>query len=236
LERLQKVMSRSGIASRRKSEDLILAGKVKVNGKIVKELGLKVDPQKDYIEVAGKPISKQEALVYLLLNKPKGYITTVKDTHDRKTVMDLIPKNLGRLYPVGRLDAQTKGLLLLTNDGNLTYKLTHPKFELDKTYKAKIKGNIAINTVKKLENGLILDDGPTAPAKVTVLEKNNNISIVTIKIHEGRNKQVRRMFHKVGHPVLELERISMGFLTLKGVPRGKYRFLSQREVRRLYAL
>ncbi len=233
MERLQKVLAKAGVASRRKSEELIKNGKVKVNGQVVTKLGTKVNPYKDKIEIMGKEIPKRENPVYLLLNKPKGYITTVKDTHGRKTVMDLIPKGFGRLFPVGRLDAQTKGLLILTNDGELTYKLTHPKHKIKKKYLVTINGIISKEALRALSNGIILEDGKTAPAEVKVIHQGKGISVVAITIHEGKNRQIRRMFDAVGYPVVELERISFAFLNLDGVPRGKYKKLTPKEVWKL---
>lgn len=236
MERLQKFLAAAGIASRRKSEELIKQGRVKVNGCVVMTLGTKIDPDKDKIHIDGKLLNTKEEPVYILLNKPKGYISTVRDTLGRKTVMDLIPKNIGRLYPIGRLDSQTTGLLLLTNDGELTYKLTHPKHEFTKTYHALVKGKITPEAVNQLEKGVYLEDGLTAPAKVNVLEIKGGKSLVEITIHEGKNKQVRRMFKAVGFPVQNLKRTSFGFLNLKGVPLGKFRMLTPFEINNLKKL
>lgn len=224
----------SGIASRRKCERLISDGKVKVNGQIINKLWMKVDPEVDIIEADGQQIIwKNQNKVYLLLNKPEGYITTVKDTHGRKTVMDLLPANLGRIYPVGRLDSSTTGLLLFTNDGELTYALTHPKHKFNKTYLACIRGALKDDSIKALENGILLEDGLTSKAKVKIVKTNPSTSLVKITIHEGKKRQVRRMFKSIGHPVISLKRIAMGFLTLNGVPEGKYRYLTLTEVQRL---
>jgi len=236
MERLQKFLAAAGIASRRNSEELILQGRVKVNGRTVKVLGTKIDPNKDKVHIDGKLLDNKEEHVYLLLNKPKGYISTVKDTRDRKTVMDLLPKHKGRLYPVGRLDSQTTGLLLFTNDGDVTYKLTHPKYEFSKTYRASVNGKITYEAVEQLEQGVKLEDGLTAPAKVNVLEIDSDRSLLEITIHEGKNRQVRRMFEAVGFPVHNLKRISFGFLNLKGLALGKYRMLTPQEIKHLKRL
>jgi len=236
LERLQKFLAQAGVASRRKSEELILQGRVKVNGRVMQELGTKINPSADNIHIDGRLLERKEEHIYILLNKPKGYISTVKDNHGRKTVLELIPKNIGRLYPVGRLDSQTTGLLLLTNDGELTYKLTHPKHGFSKTYRASVKGKLTVEAVTNLENGVTLDDGVTAPAKVNVLEIKDGKSIAEITIREGKNRQVRRMFDAIGFPILSLKRSSFGFLTLKGVAPGKYRYLTTYEVNKLKTL
>ncbi len=236
LERLQKFLAQAGVASRRKSEELIKQGRVKVNGKVVTELGTKINPNADKIHIDGRLLESKEEHIYILLNKPKGYISTVKDTHGRKTVMELIPKTFARLYPIGRLDSLTTGLLLLTNDGELTYKLTHPKHELSKTYRTVVKGKLTLDAITSLEKGIKLDDGITAPAKVNVIEIKEGNTLVEITIHEGKNRQVRRMFDAVGFPVLKLKRVSIGFLNLKGVAPGKYRNLTTYEINKLKTL
>ena len=236
MERLQKFLAAAGIASRRNSEELIQQGRVKVNGRVVTALGTKIDPNKDKIHIDGKLLGNKEEPVYILLNKPKGYISTVKDTHGRKTVMDLIPKRIGRLYPVGRLDSQTTGLLLLTNDGEVTYKLTHPKHEFSKTYRTLVNGKITDDAFNQLEQGVDLEDGLTAPAKVEVLEIEDGKTLLEITIHEGKNRQVRRMFEAVGFPVQSLKRISFGFLNLKGLALGKFRMLTPQEINNLKRL
>ncbi|EPZ62180.1 ribosomal large subunit pseudouridine synthase B [[Clostridium] sordellii ATCC 9714] len=193
--RINKYIASCGVASRRKAEELINAGRVKVNGKIINELSFQVDENNDRVEVDEKLIGLEERLVYIMLNKPEGYVTTVKDQFDRKSVIDLV-KDVGeRVYPIGRLDYETSGLLLLTNDGDLTYKLTHPKHEVDKTYIATLKGIPTLNEMKNFEKGLYIEDYKTAPAKIKVLKKNEekNYCVCEIKIHEGRNRQVRKM-------------------------------------------
>lgn len=236
MERLQKFLAQAGVASRRKSEEVIQQGRVMVNGRVVTELGTKINPGTDNIHFDGKLLEYKEEHIYILLNKPKGYLSTVKDTRGRKTVLELIPRNLGRLYPVGRLDAQTTGLLLLTNDGELTYRLTHPKHGFTKTYRALVNGKLTGDAVANLEKGVNLDDGLTAPAKVNVLEIKDGKTLAEVTIHEGRNRQVRRMFEAIGFPLLSLKRSSFGFLTLKGVAPGKYRILTTYEINKLKKL
>lgn len=176
--------------------------------------------------VDGKPVQPEEKLVYLLMNKPAGYITTAKDTHNRPTVLDLVADVPYRVFPVGRLDYETEGLLLLTNDGEFAYRMTHPKFKMMKTYVAVVQGVLTPERLDMLQNGVQLEDGRTGPAKVRILRKENHKTVVEISIHEGKNRQVRRMFKAVKNPVLELKRISVGTLTLKGVNLGEYRYLN----------
>lgn len=233
--RINKYIASCGVASRRKAEELILDGKVKVNGKIIEELSYKVDENKDMVEVNNVKITLDEKLVYLLLNKPEGYITTVKDQFDRPSVIDLLSSVKERVFPVGRLDYETSGLLLLTNDGDLTYKLTHPKHEIDKTYVAKVKGILTEDEIKNFREGLYIEDYKTAPAKLKVLDsdKVKNISTLEIKIHEGKNRQVRKMCKSINHPVLRLKRVAMGKINLKNCKVGEYRYLTEDEVRYL---
>lgn len=232
-ERLQKVLANMGVASRRKVEEFILAGRVKING-VVASLGDKCDADKDFILLDDKPIKMKEKKVYYLLNKPKGYISSVKDERGRKTVVKLLPQNI-RIYPVGRLDYDTEGLLLLTNDGELTNFLIHPKFEIKKTYVAKVKGNLTDDKLKTLREGVTLTDGKTAPAEVEVLESGDFFK-VKLTIHEGRNREIRRMFEALGCDVIALKRIKFANLDLSGVAKGKYRELTKDEVKSLYAL
>ena len=180
----------------------------------------------------GKPVQQEEKLVYILMNKPAGYVTTVKDTHDRMTVMDLLTDVPYRVFPVGRLDFETEGLLLLTNDGEFAYRMTHPKFKMVKTYVATVQGNVTDERLAMLRNGVQLEDGMTAPAQVNIIRRENHKTVVEIAIHEGRNRQVRRMFKAVKNPVLELKRISIGPLTLKGVGVGEYRYLQGAELKK----
>ena len=235
MERLQKIIANSGYCSRRKAEELILSSKVKVDGKIVNELGVKVNSNSQ-IMIDGKILSKEEK-EYILLYKPRGVLTTTSDDKKRKTVLDLIETNK-RLYPVGRLDYDTTGLLLLTNDGDLTNLLIHPKNEVDKTYVAKVEGILSIQDIKKLEKGVIIDNKKTSPckAKVKKIDKKNNNCLVEITIHEGRNHQVKKMFESIGFKVIKLKREKYAFLNLNGLKPGEYRKLSIKEVKKLYSL
>ncbi|EGO63669.1 pseudouridine synthase [Acetonema longum] len=236
-ERLQKVLSQAGVASRRQAEQYILEGRVSVNGKVIKELGTKVTPGKDRIRVDGKIIGA-EKLVYILLYKPKGVVSTMSDPEGRKTVKSLVEDIPERIYPVGRLDYNTEGLLLMTNDGELAQALTHPSHEIEKTYLARVLGQPAEEKLDRLRIGIRLEDGVTAPAKLILLEhdREKNITQVEIIIHEGKNRQVRRMFEAIGHPVNQLKRVSFAFLTLQGVRRGRYRHLTTAEVQQLKSL
>lgn len=229
MERLQKVMAHAGIASRRKSEDIIAEGRVKVNGETVTEMGTKVNPDRDVIEVDGEIISKEKR-VYILLNKPQGYICTVDDPRGRNTVLDLVDDVKQRIYPVGRLDYDTSGLLMLTNDGQLTYILTHPSHEINKTYLTEVKGRLDTKNADRLRKGVELEDGMTAPAQLEIKEREENNTLFTLTIHEGRNRQVRRMCEKIGLPVISLKRISVGPLTLEGLSEGEYRNLTDKEI------
>ncbi|MBL0387637.1 rRNA pseudouridine synthase [Tumebacillus sp. ITR2] len=233
-ERLQKVLAQAGVASRRKCEEIILAGDVTVNGQVVTELGTKVNPLEDHIEVNGQSISSEKK-VYILLNKPRGVVTTASDPQGRQTVIELIdvPE---RIYPVGRLDLDTAGLLILTNDGALANGLMHPSREINKVYKAWVKGNVKPDAIKALTNGIELEDGMTAPAKVRLLEKGELESHIELTIHEGRNRQVRRMCEAVGHPVKSLMRTQLAFLKIGRMRYGEYRELTPMEIERLYAV
>ena len=230
--RINKYIASSGVASRRKAEEIILDRRVKVNGEIVSELSFNIDENKDIVEIDGKVISLSENHVYIVLNKPEGYITTVKDQFDRPSVLDLVTDIKERVYPIGRLDYETSGLLILTNDGDLTYKLTHPKHEVDKTYVALVKGQPTYEELKNFRDGLEIEDYKTAPAKIRVVDVNEekNYSKCEIKIHEGRNRQVRKMCKAINHPVLRLRRIAMGEIRLKGLKVGEYRHLTKEEI------
>lgn len=236
MERLQKVIAHAGVASRRKAEELILAGKVKVNGKVTVELGTKVT-NSDVIEVEGVKIERENK-VYFLLYKPTGVISAVSDDKKRKVVTDFLPYVHERIYPVGRLDYDTSGLLILTNDGEFANLLTHPKYEVHKTYVARVKGLVSRESLRKLERGIKLEDGITAPAKAKVIsaDKSKNKTIVELTIHEGRNRQVRRMFDAIGHPVQKLKRERYAFLHLGGLSTGDSRELTPHEVKQLRAL
>ena len=233
MERLQKVIAQSGVTSRRKAEQLITDGKVYVNGKKVTELGTKVEPHQDEVVVNGIPLEKEEP-VYFLLYKPTGVISSVSDDRGRKVVVDYINAEQ-RVFPVGRLDSDTSGLMLLTNDGDFANILMHPKYNVYKTYVAKVQGIPSRETLKNLEKGVVLDDGKTAPAKVKVTrtDQRKNTSIVELSIREGKNRQVRRMLEAVGHNVLKLKRETYGFLDLKGLNAGEYRELKPHEVKQL---
>ncbi len=229
MERLQKVMAHAGVASRRKSEEIIKQGRVRVNGQIVTELGTKVDPDNDLIEVDGSSISREEE-VYLVLNKPVGYITTVDDPRGRQTVLDLIKGVSQRIYPVGRLDYDTSGLLLLTNDGKLTYLMTHPSHMIEKTYRVEVSGHPGDRDLKKLMEGVELKDGVTAPAEVDLVRVKGKNTVFNLTIHEGRNRQVRRMCEAIGYDIIKLKRIRFGPLELNNLAEGNFRFLNKKEL------
>jgi 23S rRNA pseudouridine2605 synthase len=231
--RLQKYLAKCGVASRRASEELIKQGVVSVNGAFITEMGCIVDVLNDKVAVNGKEVSFESQLVYILLNKPTGYVTTSKDQFDRDSVVDLISEVPYRVYPVGRLDYDTSGLLILTNDGDLTNKITHPKHKIYKTYIAKIVGSIEGESIERLKAGVQIEDYTTAPAEVELMEKSRRYSRVKISIREGKNRQVRKMFDTVGYKVIELERISIGDITLKDIECGKWRYLTDDEVKYL---
>lgn len=232
-ERLQKIIASAGIASRRKAEELILEGSVTVNGKVVTELGTKADPAKDAIKVKGKLLRQPERKTYIVLNKPKGFITSVSDPEGRPVVMDLLRGVKARVFPVGRLDYDTEGILILTNDGDFANTLMHPSHEIQKTYLAKIKGVLEEKELERLQKGIRLKEGITAPAVVKKLRKTDTNSWIEITIHEGRYHQVRRMLENVGHAVLRLIRVKYGPVILGDVPAGKYRHLTAQEVKSL---
>lgn len=236
MERLQKVIAHAGVASRRKAEEMILEGKVKVNGKVVKELGVKVS-NSDTVEVGGIPLEKEQP-VYFLFYKPRGIISSVTDDKGRKTVTDYFPEIKERIYPVGRLDYETSGILLLTNDGEFANLLMHPRNEIEKEYIAKVKGIPLRENLKALEKGIVLEDGKTAPARTKVIsfDKKKGTSIVQLTIHEGKNRQVRRMFEAIGNPVVKLRRERYGFLDLRGLQAGDARELTAHEVKQLRVL
>jgi 23S rRNA pseudouridine2605 synthase len=235
-ERLQKIMSRAGVASRRQAEGLILGGKVRVNGQVVTELGTKADPAQDEIRVSGRLIAADQPRTYLLLHKPVGYVATTSDPEGRPTVLDLIHGVKERLYPVGRLDWDTSGLLLLTNDGELTHLLTHPSSEVPRTYEAKVEGIPNQVVLNNLARGVLLDGRPTRPAKVRRLRSGPTWAWLQITLTEGRNRQVRRMCEAVGHPVLKLHRVALGPLQLGDLQPGRFRPLHDREIKQLLGL
>lgn len=234
LERLQKYISRCGFASRRKAEELIVAGKVQVNGRTVTELGVKINPDVDRVKIDGERL-EPERMEYYLLNKPKGVITSVTDPQGRSTVMDYLKGVKGRIYPVGRLDYHTEGLLLLTNDGTLAQGLMHPSHGVKKTYEVKLKGRVADEHLVQIGDGVPLEDGVTSPAELVDygFDGKTGLTTVEITIHEGRNRQVRRMFEHYGYSIHNLKRLSYAGLTLAGVKRGAYRKLTMPEVRYL---
>lgn len=233
LERIQKVIARAGIASRREAEKLISEGRVTLNGKVVEELGTKVDTDKDYIKVDGKLITRPEPKAYLILYKPRGYVTTTSDPEGRPTIMELLERVKGRVFPVGRLDYDTEGLILCTNDGDLTHRLQHPSHEVPKTYFAKVEGVPTLEEITKLRKGIKLEDGMTAPAKVKLVRKVEANSWLEITIHEGRNRQVKRMVEAIGHPIIKLKREGLAFLTLGDLKSGEFRHLTAEEIKKL---
>lgn len=235
MERLQKVIANSGYCSRRKAEELISAGKVRVNGMVISELGFKVDGN-DQIMIDNEVLSREEK-EYILLNKPRGVVTTTNDEKNRKTVIDLINTNK-RVYPVGRLDYDTTGALLLTNDGELTNLLIHPRNKIDKVYIAKVKGFFDKESALSMSRGVIIDGVKTARSfvKLKKFDKNSNTSLVEVVIHEGRNHQVKKMFNSVGFDVIKLKREMFAFLDVNGLKSGEYRYLSIKEVKQLYSL
>lgn len=237
-QRLQKLLAAAGIASRRGAEELIRSGRVAVDGTTVTELGTKVDADKATITVDGKRINLHPEKVYILLNKPRGYTSTTWDPHAHRVVTDLV-KDVGvTVYPVGRLDVDTDGLLILTNDGDFTFRMAHPRHQVPKTYRAEVRGPVSRETVGHLATGVILEDGLTAPAQVSLCALNTarQTSILEIVIHEGRKRQIRRMFDTVGHPVVRLTRTRIGNLSLSKLRPGEWRFLKPEEVEGLLAI
>ena len=234
--RLQKYMAECGVASRRKCEELISQGKVKVNGKIVTELGTKINPNKDEVVFNGKNLKHEDdEKVYILLNKPIGYVTTVKDQFSRDTVLDLIKTNK-RVVPVGRLDLYTSGAIILTNDGEFVYKVTHPKHEIDKTYNVTVKGIVTKEDIENLQKGVVIDENYTtkeANARILKIDKEKDISRIEIKIHEGKNRQVRKMCEAINKKVLALHRSKIGNIDVKDLKIGNWRYLTIKEVKNL---
>jgi len=230
--RLQKHLADCGVASRRRAEEYITSGRVTVNGERVTELGVKIDPAADAVMFDGKPVT-HEKKVYVMLHKPEGYVTTADDEHGRQTAIDLIRDIPERLDPVGRLDYSTSGLLLLTNDGELLYRLTHPKHEIPKTYIVRVAGVPTAESLRRLREGVTVDGRKTAPAKAAHIKDDGTNASLRITIHEGRNRQVRKMCAAVGHDVLYLKRVATGKLTLGDLPKGKWRYLTEDEVKYL---
>ena len=234
--RLQKVIADAGIASRRKAEALITQGRVSVNGRVVRQLGTRVDPARDHVKVDGRHLKAEPPQVYLMLNKPMRYLSSLSDPQGRPTIADLLPGVRLRVFPVGRLDFDAEGLLLLTNHGELAQALLHPRYHVPKTYLIKVKGVLTDEEIATLERGVELEDGRTAPARVQKVRKAEQNSWLELTIHEGRQHQVKRMLEAVGHSVLKLKRTRFGPLSLGDLPPGQYRFLSDREANALRAL
>ena len=235
-ERLQKVIAHAGITSRREAERLILEGQVVVNGSVITTLGTKVDPAHDVITVKGTRVKPAPEKLYVLMNKPVGYVSTVKDPQQRPVIIDLLRHITSRVYPVGRLDYDAEGLILLTNDGELAYRLQHPRYRISRTYEVKVKDFFPGEKLSLLRNGIELEDGITLPAKATFLKKAMRNSWLSITLYEGRNKQVKRMCAAAGHPVLKIKRIRFGSLKLGRLSLGEYRHLTKDEVEGLYRL
>lgn len=229
--RLQKYIAMSGKASRRGAEELINEGRVKVNGEKVKEQGVKVEIGADEVSVDGKVLKLKDKKYYIMLNKPVGYVSTVKDQFDRPTVIDLIGDEIStRIFPVGRLDYDTEGLLLLTNDGDFTYRVTHPKFNVSKTYIAVVSGGVSPQGMAALRKGVRIEDYRTSPADITMLDASGGKTTIKITIHEGKNRQVRKMFEAIGSKVIALKRLSIGEIELGNLPLGRWRHLTAHEI------
>lgn len=233
LERLQKVMARAGVSSRRHCEEMIVAGLVRVNGKVTTDLGHKVEPSKDKIVVSGKLLTGPKKKCYFALYKPRGYVSTAKDERGRKQIVDLLQGFPERVYPIGRLDYNSEGLILITNDGDLTYALTHPKHHLPKKYLVRVAGVPPTDKLNQLAQGLLLEDGQTAPARVRLQEVAEGKALLEITLFEGRNRQLRRMCEHIGHPVLRLVRTEVGNIRLDGLRPGQYRELTRKELETL---
>jgi len=233
-ERLQKILARAGLTSRRGAEELIRQGKVTVDGRVVTEMGVKVDPARQRLVCDGKPVEMAEAKVYILLNKPRGYVTTLDDPQGRPIVTALL-KGVGeRVFPVGRLDLDTEGALLLTNDGELAHRLLHPSFEITRTYEAVVRGRPEKRNLARLAGGIMLEGRRTSPAAIKVLAAGAGETTVRIIIHEGRKRQVRKMFEAIGHRVLHLKRTAYGDLTLRGLGTGEFRILTTRDLELIF--
>lgn len=231
--RLNKFMATCGVASRRKCDELIMQGKVTVNAKKVTQLGLDINPETDLVAFDGKLLEIPKQFSYIMLNKPNGYITTLNDPQNRKTVMNLLPKTGKRIFPIGRLDLNTSGLLLFTDDGDLSQKLMHPSFEFGKTYLALVDGTVSLANLQKLRNGVDIGGFKTSKAQAFLVKSQNNQSLVKVIIHEGKNRQVRRMFESLGFKVKSLKRVAIGKLMLGALETGKWRNLTNDEIKYL---
>lgn len=232
--RLQKYLATCGIASRRKAEELIAAGRVRVNDRIITSMGEKIHPGKDTVHCDGKPVLIKDTLIYVLLNKPKGYVTTLADPQGRPVVTSLVSDIPHRLFPVGRLDLDTEGALLLTNDGALAQKIQHPSHETNKTYEALVQGHPGQTKLKLLEKGVMLEEKKTAPATIKVIKHLQGQTLLEITIHEGRKRQVKKMFEFIGNPVISLKRIAYGRLFLGKLPVGKYKMLNPKDLKKIF--
>jgi len=232
--RLQKYLAQCGITSRRKAEELITGGLISVDGKVVRELGTSICPGQNIVLYNGIPIEEKEQPIYYLLNKPKGYVTTLSDPQNRPIVTSLIKNCRARLFPVGRLDFDTEGALILTNDGDLAQRIQHPSNETRKTYEALVKGRPAEGKIARLEQGIVIEDKLTAPAKLSVIAGRGGNTLLQITIHEGRKRQVKKMFSAIGHPVLSLRRIAYGKLVLGDLPLGRYRRLYPSDIKKIF--
>ena len=232
LPRLQKVLAEIGLASRRQSEEMIREGRVTVNGRAAR-IGEKVDPSRDHIKVDGRRVALPSEKLYLLLHKPKNTVTTLEDPEGRPTVLSLVKEKRARLFPVGRLDYDAEGFLLLTNDGDLAHRLSHPSFRIPRTYRVKVKGKPSPEEIRKLSRGISLEDGPTAPCRITFLRETRENAWMEMTLREGRNRQVKRMWEKMGYPVLKLKRVSFAGLALGNLQPGEYRALGPKELEKI---
>lgn len=226
----------AGVASRREADRLVEEGRVRVNGQVVTRLGIKIDEERDRVEVDGRPVKLPKNFVYLLLNKPSGYIVTMDDPQGRKTVMELLPPLPVRVFPVGRLDAESEGALLFTNDGELANRLMHPRYQVKKVYEVRLKGFVEDKDLEKLKKGVYVDGRRTAPARVEVIYRNRENSLIHLEIYEGRKHEVRKMFYALGFDVRKLKRLSIGGVSIKGLRRGFWRYLKSDEIEKLKKL